>query len=96
MLTGTHQTNDGLLSVSLELYDLKSGDLFWQTVVGMDSTIENDLEKNAQLENGFEDEISHKFGHNSSLFPTQNDTQLPSPLFPQITQDTALEQKKDR
>jgi len=94
LLTGTHQTNDGLLSVSLELYDLKSGDLFWQTVVGMDSTIENDLEKNAQLENGFEDEISHKFGQNSSLFPTQNDTQLPSPLFPQITQDPALEQKK--
>ncbi|MEC9219129.1 MAG: hypothetical protein VX967_00285, partial [SAR324 cluster bacterium] len=32
LLTGTHQTNDGLLSVSLELYDLKSGDLLWQTV----------------------------------------------------------------
>jgi len=94
LLTGTHQTNDGLLSVSLELYDLKSGDLLWQTVVGMDSTIENDLEKNAQLENGLEEEVAQKFEQNSSLFPTQNDTQLPSPLFPQITQDPALEQKK--
>ncbi|MCK5899867.1 SUMF1/EgtB/PvdO family nonheme iron enzyme, partial [bacterium] len=94
LLTGTHQTNDGLLSVSLELYDLKNGDLLWQTVVGMDSTIENDLEKNAQLENGLEEEVAQKFEQNSSLFPTQNDTQLPSPLFPQITQDPALEQKK--
>ena len=94
LLTGTHQTNDGLLSVSLELYDLKSGNLLWQTVVGINSTIENDLEKNAQLGNGLEEELAQKFEQNSSLFTTQNDTQLPSPLFPQITQDPALEHKK--
>ena len=89
LLTGTHETIDGLFSVRLELYDLVSGDLLWQIVIGKDRTIETDLEAKK-----LEEKTVQRIKQNSAVLPPQNVSPVPTPLFPQVFQDPVLEQEK--
>jgi len=91
LLTGTHQKIEGALSVDLELYDLESGDLLWKTIVGKDSLDENDLEEKKIR---IEEESKQQLMQSISVFPQQNYTKIPRPIFPLINKEKFLEPGK--
>ena len=88
LLTGTHETIGGLLSVSLNLYDLKSGNLLWQTVVGSERTAENE-----EAESFPEDTLTQKYEQKSLEFSVHQNVQAHAPNFPPASQSRSLEQQ---
>ena len=88
LLTGTHETIEGRLSLSLNIYDLKSGDLLWQKVVGTERTVENDEAKSFP-----EEMLTQKFKQKSSESSFQNTAQVHAPDFPPVSQYRSLEQE---
>ena len=89
LLTGTHETIDGLFSARLELYDLMRGDLIWQTVIRKDRSIDDDLEANK-----LKDKTVQRINQNSAIISPQKVSPVPSALFPQVFQNSVLEQEK--
>ena len=88
LLTGTHETIGGLLSVSLNLYDLKSGDLLWQTVVGGERTDENE-----EAESVPEEMLTQKVEQKSSELSFQQTAQVHAPNFTPVSQYRSMEQE---
>ena len=88
LLTGTHKTIGGLLYVSLKLYDLKSGNLLWQTVVGSERTAGNE-----EAESVLEEMLTEKIEQKSSELPFQQTAQVHVPNFSTPSQYRSLEQE---
>ena len=80
LLTGTHQTIEGLLSVNLNLYDLKSGDLLWQTVVTSARIATNEEAKNLR-----EEMLIQKFEQKNLDLPFHKITKLHAPNYPFVS-----------
>ena len=88
LLTGSYESIYGLLSVRLMLYELKSGNLLWQTVVGS-KRIEENYEEESIPE---ETIVERKEQKSSDLFP-QTITQFHAPLLPTVSQQPPWEQE---
>ena len=88
LLTGTHETIEGLLFLSLNLYDMKSSNLLWQTVVDSSRTLENKEAVNPP------EEISiQKFEQKISKLPFQKSANILAPNVPVISGSYSLGQK---
>ena len=88
LLTGTHETIEGLLSVSLNLYDLKSGNLLWQTVVGSARTAENEAAESLP-----EEMLIQNSEQQISELPFQQTAQVHAPNFPAVSGPHSLGQE---
>ena len=89
LLTGTYESIRGLLSVNLNLYELKSGDLLWQTVVGKQR-----IEENEQEEITPEEIATQEMEQTSSEPSTQKITQFHAPVLPSISRYPSFEQER--
>lgn len=90
LLTGTHETIEGLLSVSLNLYDMKSGNLLWQTVVGSLRTAENE-----EAESPYEEMLIQKYEQKISELPFKKTNQVNAPYLPAVSGPYSLGQEVD-
>ena len=85
LLTGTYETIDDLLSVNLILYELQSGDLLWQTVVGKERNEENELEEIIHDET-----VLQNLEQPSLDIPSQIVAKFHAPFFPPVSQQNIL------
>lgn len=92
LLTGTHLSADGLLTLHLKLFEIQSGDLLWQTFVESEREAEVGLQEYSQLNEVPESSETEALDYTLNYAP-----QIPpSPTIPQSARHHALEQESEK